>query len=342
MHTPAKPWRKNKAHFRNYIDFPRHMSICCKRVDLVFAFNGKHCVARRQWRGHWIVSSWRQIGRKRVQNERRSPPEHVYNCHRRWFSQTLGNVFAAYVCVIVKVSVCASFGAALTRSQKDTSLTVEGGRSHRVFPLIHTGLASTVPVVRSARQGNTKLRHQLPGSHSRRSRENTAKLNNTFPPACWHMCFRTHMQALDKRTHTHLHSRKTISDPSQWRPLPVGRSTRRSLLRIPPSASYDWLAHTSMWLLNRLTCTVDPDLVPIPSPMGAGDNLTFIEIQLQWVQGGWRSSFNCRRWDGGRDTSRLRLSAALRCLSSSPPMWGIIQQARVNFVVHPNMVNNSV
>lgn len=91
------------------------------------------------------------------------------------------DVFAAYICVMAKLCVCVSVGAALTRSPKNTSLPVKGVRSHRVFPLIHTGLASTVPVVKSTWLGYTKLRHQLPGSHSDRSRENTAKLNNTSP-----------------------------------------------------------------------------------------------------------------------------------------------------------------
>lgn len=66
------------------------------------------------------------------------------------------------------------------------------------------------------------------------------------------------------------------------------------------SVSYDWLTHTSIWLLNRLIRAVSSSLVLFPSPMGTGDNLSFIEIQLQWVQGGWRSFFYCHRWDGVR------------------------------------------
>lgn len=107
--------------------------------------------------------------------------------------------------------------------------------------------------------------------------------------------------------------------PSPWHTLPTGYSNYCLLQRAPTqwgkrSASYDWLTHTSILLLNRLRCTANSGLVLFPSPMGAGDNLTFIEIQLQWVQGGWRSSFYCHRWgerEHGFRTSRLYLSLIL-------------------------------
>lgn len=80
------------------------------------------------------------------------------------------DVFSAYVSVLlVKLRVCACVRvcgkAALTRSPKNTSLAVKGVRSHRAFPLICTGFARTVPVVKSTQLGNTKLWHQLPESH---------------------------------------------------------------------------------------------------------------------------------------------------------------------------------
>ena len=104
-------------------------------------------------------------------------------------ARLLGCILCLCKCVVgeaVCVCVYVCGGAALTRSPKNTSLAVKGVRSHRAFPLIHTGLASAVPVVKSTRRGNTKLRHQLPGSHYIWSRENTAKLNNTFPIVRWH------------------------------------------------------------------------------------------------------------------------------------------------------------
>lgn len=81
-------------------------------------------------------------------------------------ARLLGCILCLCKCVVgeaVCVHVCG--GAALMRSLKNTSLAVKGVRSHCAFPLIHTDLAGAVPVVKSTRLGNTKLRHQLPGSH---------------------------------------------------------------------------------------------------------------------------------------------------------------------------------
>lgn len=134
--------------------------------------------------------------------------------------------------------MCMCSRAALTRSPKNTSLAVKGVRSHHAISLIHTVLASNVPVVESTWLGNTKLRHQLPASHYI-GQGRTDKLNNPFPVACWHMCFHTHVSAGDlthtyppPHTHTHLVTWKTISDPSQWHPLPTGYSNHRLPLRL--------------------------------------------------------------------------------------------------------------
>lgn len=224
------------------------------------------------------------------------------------------------------------------RSLKNTSLAVKGVRSHSAFPLIHTGLAGTVPVVKSTRLGNTKLRHQLPGSHyigQGRTQLNWITLSQSHVSIC-------------AFAHTHSHGKQSVIHPSGTlsRQGTVTSAHRWDSLSVRNrSASYDWLTHTSIWLLNRLICTVNSGLVPFPSPMGAGDNLTFIEIQLQWVQGGWRSFFYCHRWDGGRARHQtlkaLSLSDALLSVSLSAN-GGFFQESRVNFVVHPNMVNNSV
>ncbi len=256
-------------------------------------------------------------------------------------ARLLGCILCLCKCVAgeaVCVHVCG--GPALMRSPKNTSLAVKGVRSHCVFPLIHTGLARTVPVVKSTWLGNTKLRHQLPGSHyigQGRTELNWITLSQSHVGICAFAHARALANTLTLRKQSVIHSSGTLSRQGtvftahHWDSLSVRNR----------SASYDWLTHTSIWLLNRLICTVNSGLVPFPSPMGAGDNLTFIEIQLQWVQGGWRSFFYCHRWDGGRARHQtlkaLSLSDAL--LSAN---GGIFQESRVNFVVHPNMVNNSV
>lgn len=128
------------------------------------------------------------------------------------------------------------------------------------------------------------------------------KLNNTFPIACWHMCFCRQEFVFDV-PHTHTRGKQSVIHPSGMLSQQSTVTTAHcwdSLSVWKRSASYDWLSHTSIWLLNRLICTVNSDLVPLPSPMGAGDNLTFIEIQLQWVQGGWGSFFYYHRRDGRR------------------------------------------
>lgn len=103
------------------------------------------------------------------------------------------------------------------------------------------------------------------------------------------------------------------------------------------SASYDWLTHTSVWLLNSRICTVNSGLVPFTGPMGTGDNLTFIEIQLQWVQGGWRSFLYCHRWNGGRARHQtLKALSPSDSLQRSPvclPLcqWGDFSARRSQF-----------
>lgn len=135
------------------------MSICCKKVDLVFAFNDKHCVWLEAL-GTPMAFLWRWIGRKEGDLNLRMSLVAIPNC----LARLLGCI--CWLCrKFDGEAVCVCGGAALTRSPKNTSLMDKEVRSHSVFPLIHTALARTVPVVKSTRLGNTKLRYQLPGSH---------------------------------------------------------------------------------------------------------------------------------------------------------------------------------
>ena len=176
--------------------------------------------------------------------------------------------------------------AALTRSPKHISLVVKGVRSHCAFSLIHTDLARTVPMVESTWLGNIKLRHQLPGSHyggQGRTQPNWITLSLS------HVGIRVFVCHICKDWHTHSH----IYTHALWKQSVIhpggflsqqGTVTvvyrRDTLSARNRSVAYDWLTHTSIWLLNRLICAVNSCSVPFSCPMGVGDNLTFIEILL--------------------------------------------------------------
>ena len=99
----------------------------------------------------------------------------------------VGCIHNVCVCVRVCVCVCVCGRAALTRSPKNTSLVVKRVRSHHASRLIHTNLASILPVVESTRLGRTKLRQQLPGSHDIGQGRSKPNLITLFR-ACRHMC----------------------------------------------------------------------------------------------------------------------------------------------------------
>lgn len=176
-----------------------------------------------------------------------------------------------YVCCWCWDCVCMCSRAALTRSPKNTSLAVKGVRSHHTISLIHTVLASNVPVVESTWLGNTKLRHQLPASHyigQGRTQINWITLSRSHVGIC---AFR--WSKPPPPPYTHLVTWKTISDPSQWHPLPAGYSNHRLPLRLlsVKKKCVIWLTHSHLHMTVKSSYTCSQfKLSAFPKPHGHG------------------------------------------------------------------------
>lgn len=209
--TPAKPWRKNEILCQQYTGFCRHVRMFCTKVDSVFAFNEKfYSVLEAQEE----LILFMEVDVKERKAEQDAIPTWKWPC-----SYASGNIHG-FICVLLaNLFVCR---IALTRSLKSTSLVVKEqsalSHSHQV----------TVPVVNCEHLGNTKLRHQLPGSHcvgQGRTQPNWITLSQSHVRTC---VFADTHNYWD--THTETLAWKTISDPSQWHPFLTGYSNHR----LPP------------------------------------------------------------------------------------------------------------